>query len=368
MAASTITQVALLNFLEHLEVERNVSRLTIRNYGQYLRRFCDWLNTENITDLKEVDQDIVRKYRVYLSRYEDPQRGQLTKKTQSYYVIAIRSWFKWLVKQDAPIMHPEKIDLPKGESQHMKFLQAEQVLQLLSQPQISTKGGLRDKAILEVLFSTGLRVSELVSLNRDQIDLETREFGVIGKGRRPRVVFLSERAAMWVERWVNSRMDHWRPLFIRFSQKKSPQASDGEEMRLTTRTVQRIVEQYCKQAHLPITLSPHGLRHSFATDLLTNGAGLRDVQEMLGHKSIATTQIYTHVTQPQLKKIHSKFHSDYITAENPVSNPTAIKQSEVRSPALLENSTRDADEKSETEKATARMGALTEQQRSDTYK
>ena len=336
MPTSTDSAVALINFLEHLEVERNVSKLTIRNYGHYLRRFRDWLETEQISDLSKVDQDVIRKFRVYLSRYEDPLRGLLSKKTQSYYVIAIRSWFKWLVRQDAEVMHPEKIDLPKGESQHMKFLHADQVLQLLSQPQLSSKIGLRDKAILEVLFSTGLRVSELVSLNRDQIDLETREFGVIGKGRRPRVVFLSERAAVWVERWVRSRADRWRPLFIRFAKEKAPLASDGEEMRLTTRSVQRLVEHYCKLAHLPITLSPHGLRHSFATDLLTNGAGLRDVQEMLGHKSIATTQIYTHVTRPQLKKIHSKFHSDYVTAEaDPSSAPSSTAcHSEQASPEV----------------------------------
>lgn len=311
MAISTEPTIALINFLEHLEVERNVSKLTIRNYGHYLRRFNDWLKSEGITDLKDLDQEVIRKYRVYLSTYEDVQGRTLSKKTQSYYVISLRSLLKWLVKQDAPVMHPEKIDLPKGEAHHMQFLHAEQVLQLLSQPSISTQAGLRDKAILEVLFSTGLRVSELVGLNRDQIDLETKEFGVIGKGRRPRVVFLSERAAHWVEKWLLTRPDRWRPVFIRFAQKKAPITSDGEEMRLTTRSVQMIVETYCRKAHLPVKLSPHGLRHSFATDLLTNGAGLRDVQEMLGHKSIATTQIYTHVTRPQLKKIHQKYHSDY---------------------------------------------------------
>ncbi len=327
MPVSTEPHLALINFLEHLEVERNVSRLTIRNYGQYLRRFVDWLTAEGVTDLTQLDQEMIRKYRVYLSRYEDPQRGTLSKKTQSYYVIAIRSLLKWLVKNDAGVLHPEKIDLPKGESQPMQFLNADQVLQLLSQPLLSSKAGLRDKAILELFFSTGLRVSELVSLNRDQIDTQTREFGVIGKGRRPRVVFLSERAAMWVERWVLSRSDRWRPLFIRFARDQAPLTSDGEEMRLTSRSVQRIVEHYCKQAHLPVKLSPHGLRHSFATDLLTNGAGLRDVQEMLGHKSIATTQIYTHVTRPQLRKIHSQFHSDYITAENAGSTSESVDKS-----------------------------------------
>jgi len=181
---------------------------------------------------------------------------------------------------------------------------------LLSQPSISKIHGLRDKAILEVLFSTGLRVSELVGLNREQIDFESREFGVIGKGRRPRVVFLSDRAATWLEKWLNQRSDHWRPVFIRFSGKIAAPDEDGEKMRLTARSIQRIVDKYAKKAHLPLKISPHGMRHSFATDLLANGAGLRDVQEMLGHKSIATTQIYTHVTRPQLKKVHQRFHTN----------------------------------------------------------
>ncbi len=311
MATSTQLAPAFLHFLEHLEVERNVSRLTIRNYSLYLRRFVEWLEAQGVQDLKELDQDMIRSYRVYLTRYSDAAGRTLCKKTQSYYIIAIRSWLKWLVKQDAPVLHPEKIDLPKGESQHMQYLMADKVLHLLDQPSISTPSGLRDKAILEVLFSTGLRVSELVSLNRDQVNLETREFGVIGKGRRVRVVFLSHRSAHWVEKWLSTREDYWQPVFIRFAKKQADPTSDGNEMRLTTRSVQRIVDTYCRKAHLPIKLSPHGLRHSFATDLLMNGAGLRDVQEMLGHKSIATTQIYTHITQPQLKKIHDKFHSDF---------------------------------------------------------
>jgi site-specific recombinase XerD len=184
------------------------------------------------------------------------------------------------------------------------------VEQLLGQPNISTIQGLRDKAILEVLFSTGLRVSELVSLDRQQVDIERREFGVIGKGRRPRVVFLSDRAAEWLDRYLRARQDSWEPMFIRYAGKKPARMDDGEQMRLTARSVQRIVEQYCIKARLPIKISPHGLRHSFATDLLANGAGLRDVQEMLGHKSIVTTQIYTHVTRPQLREAHKKFHTN----------------------------------------------------------
>ncbi len=310
MATSTLPSSAMINFLEHLEVERNVSRLTIRNYSLYLRRFCDWFALQNYTDLTQLDQEVLRKYRVYLARYIDDQARTLSKKTQGYYIIALRSWLKWLIKQDAPVLQPEKIDLPKGESIHMKYLNIEKVQQLLAQPSISTVQGLRDKALLEVLFSTGLRVSEVVSLNRLQVDIERREFGVIGKGRRPRVVFLSDQAAQWLDRYLRTREDSWEPIFIRYSGKRPARMSDGEEMRLTTRSVQRIVERYCLKAHLPIVISPHGLRHSFATDLLANGAGLRDVQEMLGHKSIVTTQIYTHVTRPQLREAHKKYHSD----------------------------------------------------------
>jgi site-specific recombinase XerD len=309
MPLSSTPQSAFLTFLEHLEVERNVSALTIRNYGHYLRRFLDWMATQNLTDLKQIDPDTIRSYRLYLARYQDDKGQTLSKKTQSYYIIALRSWFKWLVKNDIAVMHPEKIDLPKGESKAMRFLNTDQIERLMGQPSLSKKNGLRDKAILEVLFSTGLRVSELVSLNRDQVDIDRREFGVVGKGRRPRVVFLSDDAAKWLKKWLDSREDNWHPIFIRFSQAKPDLLDDGNEMRLSVRSVQRLVDSYCRKAHLPIKITPHGIRHSFATDLLFNGAGLRDVQEMLGHKNIATTQIYTHVTKPQLRKVHERFHS-----------------------------------------------------------
>jgi site-specific recombinase XerD len=310
MPISTKPELALQTFLEHLEVERNVSRLTIRNYTHYLKRFSGWFKDQGCDDLKQLDQDLVRKYRVYLSRYTSDTGQTLSKRTQSYYTIAIRSWLKFLVKNDVPILHPEKIDLPKPDSHQMKFLNTEKLERLLTQPLLSSKVGLRDKAILEVLFSTGLRVSELVGLNRDRVDLNSKEFGVIGKGRRPRVVFLSERATHWLERWLLSREDNWSPVFVRFSGKKPDLLSDGEDMRLTSRSVQRLVDKYSRKARLPIKITPHGIRHSFATDLLSNGASLRDVQEMLGHKDIATTQIYTHVTRPRLREAHSKYHTD----------------------------------------------------------
>jgi len=309
MTVSTLPQIAKVNFLESIEVERNLSPLTVRNYSLYLERFCHWFLNQGYTDLKQLDQDIVRKYRVFLARLIDDQGRTLCKRTQGYYVIALRSWLKWLIRRDAEVLNPQKIDLPKGEAHQMKFLTLERLERLLAQPKISKPQGLRDKAILELFFSTGLRVSELVGLNREQLNLNSQEFGVIGKGRKPRVVFLSERARNWLERWFNSREDNWSPVFIRLSGSRPDILSDGEEMRLTTRSVQRLVDKYCRMARLPIKITPHGIRHSFATDLLGNGASLRDVQEMLGHKDISTTQIYTHVTQPKLKEAHEKYHS-----------------------------------------------------------
>ena len=262
----------------------------------------------SIEDLTTFSLAQLREYRVYLSEFPTPSGELLSRATQAYHIIALRSFFKWLVKQDVPVLAPEKIELPRSEARSMKFLDLEHIERLLNQPILSSKTGLRDKAILEVLFSTGLRVSELVSLDRDQVDLKQREFGVIGKGRKPRVVFLSKRAADWLDRYLSTRPDYWQPVFIRYSRGEPPITTDGEEMRLTVRSVQRIVDKYAKKAHLPIKISPHGIRHSFATDLLKNGAGLRDVQEMLGHKNIATTQIYTHVTRGDLRKAHEKFH------------------------------------------------------------
>ncbi len=212
---------------------------------------------------------------------------------------------KYLIKRDINVISPDKIDLPKAESRSIKFLERDSVDRLLNMPEISKIEGLRDKAILEVLFSTGLRVSELVGLNRDQINFDRREFGVIGKGRRARVVFLSDTAVEWLNRYLKERSDTSRALFIRYSG-KTP--DDVESLRLTARSVQRLVEKYVKKARLPIKITPHGLRHSFATDLLHGGADLRAIQEMLGHKNVSTTQIYTHITNPQLKEIHEKFH------------------------------------------------------------
>lgn len=259
------------DFLGYLQVERNASLLTIRDYRHYLRRFLGWLIKEKRESLQiqAVDLPTVRKYRLYLAQYLDPKNKSLSRVTQSYYIIAIRAFLKWLIKNDYEVLSPEKIELPKGESHSLKFLDRDQVEHLLSQPSISTPDGLRDKAILELLFSTGLRVSELVSLNRDTVNLDRREFGVIGKGRKVRVVFISDRAAKWLEEYLATRKDEWPPLYINYrgikgSAEKEMKAFDlreGEKHRLTSRSVQRIVEKYVKKAHLPVKITPHGLRH-----------------------------------------------------------------------------------------------------------
>lgn len=295
-------------FLEYLEIEKNASKLTIRNYRFYLYRFDDWRakNFPNIT-IEELNTDIVRKFRLYLSSYSDERGMTLKRITQSYHIIALRSFLRFLVRNDYETLSPEKIDLPKAESKSLKFLEKNHLRELVNSVDISNIHGLRDRAILEMLFSTGLRVSELVKLNREQINFETREFGVIGKGGRARIVFVSDSAAHWVSQYLNDREDTYKPLFIRYSREQNG-LDDGEKMRLTSRSVERIVQKYVKKARIPVEATPHTLRHSFATDLLSNGADLRSVQEMLGHKNISTTQIYTHVTNPQLKEVHKKFH------------------------------------------------------------
>jgi len=283
-----------------------VSPLTVRNYHHYLLRFLSW-SKENfpVKKVEEIDSELIRKYRLYLSRFADDKGLTLQRVTQGYHIIALRGFLRFLRRKNLKVVSAEEVDIPKGESKSVQFLGAEQLERLLSSPTLSSKTGLKDKAILETLFSTGLRVSELVKLNCDQINFKTKEFGVVGKGGRPRVVFLSESASKWLGRYLKSRRDKLRPLFIRQAGKKEV---DGEKLRLSARSVQRIVKKYVKKARLPVEATPHTLRHSFATDLLSAGADLRSVQELLGHKNVSTTQIYTHVTNPQLKKVHEKFH------------------------------------------------------------
>lgn len=296
-------------FLEYLEIEKNCSKLTIRDYRHYLEVFAHWFESstagKNISDL---DLSTIRKYRVYLANREDAKGLTLKRVTQNYYVIALRSFLRFLIKNDHKTLEPSKIDLPKTESRSLKFLEKEQIDRLVTMVDTTKEEGKRDRAILELLFSTGLRVSELTKLNKDGINMQRREFGVIGKGGRARVVFLSDHAIKALEIYLKERKDVFKPLFIRYSGAVSEE-NNGEKMRLTARSIERIVKKYVRLARLPVDATVHTLRHSFATDLLTNGADLRSVQEMLGHKNIATTQIYTHITNKQLRDIHKTFHS-----------------------------------------------------------
>jgi len=298
----------ITDFLEYCEIDRNLSPLTVRMYGYYLQNFASWCAMDNrVTVVTNLTQETVRDYRIYLSRYQNPIKGPLKRSTQNYFLIALRAFLRFLNKKGVKVLPPDEIELGKDRDRNIKFLDKQHLDQLLIAPDTSTKDGMRDRAILEILFSTGLRVSELTRLNRDKINLTTREFGVIGKGGHARVVFLSDKASQILEVYLKGRDDDWNPLFIRYSG-KIINDNNGEKMRLTVRSVERLVDKYVRKAHLPVEATPHTLRHSFATDLLMNGADLRSVQEMLGHKNVATTQIYTHVTNKKLREVHEQFH------------------------------------------------------------
>lgn len=302
------------DFLEYLELERNVSQLTIRNYDHYLKRFLDFVRSTSSGQAGEIgpagiDLNLIRKYRLYLSRWSDPKtKKPLKRVTQNYFMIALRAFLRYLARSDVITLSAEKVELGEGEPRPLKVLDDAQLRQLLEAPDLSGLKGLRDRAILETLFSTGLRVSELTSLNRDTINLQRKEFGIIGKGGKERVVFLSDSAVGFLEQYLITRKDTFKPLFIRFQGRIDP-VNDGESMRLTSRSIERIVEKYVKSLGLSTKATPHTLRHGFATDLLINGADIRSVQEMLGHANISTTQIYTHVTNAHLKDVHRDYHS-----------------------------------------------------------
>jgi len=296
----------ITDFLEYLELERNTSQLTIKNYDHYLKRFLEFASD---IDPKDIDLNLIRKYRLYLSRYSDPKTQKSLKRvTQNYFMIALRAFLRYLARIDITTLSPEKVELGDVEPSPLKVLDESHLRQLLDAPDTTKKEGIRDRAILETLFSTGLRVSELTSLNRDTINLHRGEFGILGKGGKERVVFISDSASHWLERYLSLRKDTFKPLFIRFQGKVDPY-DNGEAMRLTSRSIERVVEKYVKALGLSVKATPHTLRHNFATDLLINGADIRSVQEMLGHSNISTTQIYTHVTNAHLKDVHKSFHS-----------------------------------------------------------
>ncbi|MCS6956405.1 MAG: tyrosine-type recombinase/integrase [Patescibacteria group bacterium] len=303
---------AVLRFLEYCELDKNLSLRTVRMYSYYLNFFQDWLFKKYQKELKveEINEEIIRNFRLFLShQYKNPHKGELKRQTQNYFLVALRSFFRFLLKKGYKVLSPEMIELGKTRDRNIKFLLPEELERLFNAVDIKDEIGLRDRTILEVLFSTGLRVSELVSLNREQINLEKGEFGVIGKGGKARVVFLSKRAIVWLKKYLEKRNDPYSPLFIRYSGPKAKEGLTNEKMRLSVRSVERMIDKYRKKAGILFRIGPHVLRHSYATDLLSHGADLRSVQEMLGHKNISTTQIYTHVTNIRLKEIHEKFHS-----------------------------------------------------------
>ncbi len=295
---------AKTDFLEYLEIEQNRSQKTIANYDHYLTRLVDFAGDIKVSD---IDAELIRKWRLWLNRLGTNTSDELQKTTQNYHLIALRSFLKYCAKRDIPALAPDKVELARTTRKQVTFLTAEELERLFAEPDISSLNGLRDRAILELLFSSGLRVSELVGLDRDHINLKRREFMVRGKGQKDRPIFISEGTAGWLTQYLDKRTDTTRPLFIRYSGSKKVDRS-GNFTRLTARSVQRMVARYALLAGITKHVSPHTLRHSYATDLLMNGADLRSVQALLGHSNIATTQIYTHVTDPHLKAVHQKFH------------------------------------------------------------
>lgn len=293
------------DFLEYMEIEQGRSQRTIANYDHYLTRLSDFAGDIKVAD---INPELIRKWRLWLNRLGSNTSDELQKNTQNYHLIALRSFLKYCAKRDIPALPADKIELARTVRKQVTFLNEQELTRLFAQPDMTTIAGLRDRAILELLFSSGLRVSELVSLDKDHINLKRREFMVRGKGQKDRPIFISEAAAGWVQLYLDKREDNTKPLFVRYGGRKQVDTS-GNYHRLTARSVQRLVANHALMAGITKHVSPHTLRHSFATDLLMNGADLRAVQAMLGHSNISTTQIYTHVTDPHLKDMHERFHN-----------------------------------------------------------
>lgn len=330
------------DFLEYCEIGKNQSRNTIAAYYRYLTKFLRFALTLKIDDPKNIDLNTINKYRLYLNRLSNDKGESLKLITQNYHLIALRAFLKYLAKQDVKSLSPEKIELPKNPQRQVEFLEKDELHRLFDavKSESNELQRLRDNAILETLFSTGLRVSEAASLRRDNINLDRREFTVRGKGSKLRLVFLSDEAAEGIKKYLAKRADNSQALFVGHSTIGKPAADvktaksdvkiaaqqkrvekeiesqgfkknrdDKKISGLTPRQIQRIIKKYCKVAGIIKKVSPHTLRHSFATDLLQNGADIRSVQTLLGHASITTTQIYTHITNQGLRDIHKKFHN-----------------------------------------------------------
>lgn len=294
----------LVDFLEYLEIEQNRSQKTIANYHHYLMRLSDYAGEITVA---EITTELIRKWRIWLNRLGTNTSDELQKTTQNYHLIALRSFLKYCAKRDIIALPADKIELARTKRRQVTFLTPDELERIFEQTNVQTGSGLRDRAILELLYSSGLRVSELTGLNKDHVNLKRREFMVRGKGQKDRPIFISEIAADWVQKYLDTRTDKAPALFIRIGGAKKPD-TQGNYLRLTPRSVQRMVSKYALLAGITKHVSPHTLRHSYATDLLMNGADIRSVQSMLGHSNIATTQIYTHVTDQHLKKVHEEFH------------------------------------------------------------
>ncbi|MCA9324749.1 tyrosine-type recombinase/integrase [Candidatus Saccharibacteria bacterium] len=295
---------AKTDYLEYMEIEQNRSQKTIANYDHYLSRLVDYAGDIKVADIND---ELVRKWRLWLNRLGTNTSDELGKTTLNYHLIALRSFLKFCAKRNITAMAADKIELARVKRSQVTFLSEDELERIFKQPDTTSVTGARDRAILELLFSSGLRVSELVGLDQDHINLKRREFMVRGKGQKDRPIFISQEAATWIRHYLDMRDDTTKPLFIRYSGSKKVDLS-GNYHRLTVRSVQRLVANYALLAGITKHVSPHTLRHSFATDLLMNGADLRSVQAMLGHSNISTTQIYTHVTDPHLRKVHEQFH------------------------------------------------------------
>jgi site-specific recombinase XerD len=302
------------DFLEHLEIESGRSKKTIENYRLYLERFLmivqEILSKDDVK-ASDINREVLRKYRIRLNRYgSENGSDDLKTITQAYHLIALRGFLKYLARREIKSLDPSLVELPHVVRKQVTFLHFDEVEDMLEQIDLSTESGLRDRAIIELLYSGGLRVSELVGLNRDSVNLERREFMVRGKGSKDRPIFISEACADRVRDYLDARTDSLPALFLNNSKNLQAVDTSGNYRRITPRSVERIVEKYARLAGITKHVSPHTLRHSFATDLLMNGADIRAVQTMLGHADISTTQIYTHVTDAHLKEIHEKFHSE----------------------------------------------------------
>jgi|SRR3989344_4984299 len=317
MDKSNIPIIKHINdFLDWIDVEKGLSSKTQENYRRFLQKFLVWLKKNNLENIlpHELNRDHIWDYRVYLARYSPVSNSKTLKKvTQNYYLIALRAFLGYFVAKDIVSLPPEKITLSKPDKERIvKFLTLEQLNKLFLAPDTSTMQGLRDKAILETFFSTGMRISELTSLNREQIKIKPGmndlELGIVGKGGRARTVYFSKSAIECLDQYLksrnNDRNDKEKALFINYGGRKDA------SRRLTPRAIEKNLKKYIILAGLPINTTPHVLRHSFATDLLTNGVDLRLVQEFLGHKNILATQIYTHVTNKRLRDVHQKFHGE----------------------------------------------------------